>query len=116
MDQFNKEQGLKFEADKASEESRKTSADFGLKSLTEMANLGKTQRDIEADQVAAEKAAFEEERGWDYKMPQYKLSLLGGLPTGTTTNTTDTSGLPGLMQNLSGLASIYEMLGKLGVK
>jgi hypothetical protein len=116
MDQFNKEQGRAFEAEKASEDSRKYSADFGFKSLAELARLGQTQRDIEADQIAADKAAFEEERGYAYKMPQYKLSLLGGLPTGTTTNTTDTSGLPGLMQNLSGLASIYEMLGKLGVK
>lgn len=116
MDQFNKEQGRVFEAEKASEDSRKYSADFGFKSLAELARLGQTQRDIEAEKIAADKAAFEEERGYAYKMPQYKLSLLGGLPTGTTTSTTDTSGLPGLMQNLSGLASIYEMLGKLGVK
>jgi hypothetical protein len=116
MDQFNKEQGRAFDAAKASEDSRKYSADFGFKSLTELSRLGEVQRQIEADQLAAEKKAFEEERGWDYKMPQYKLNLLGGLPTGTTTNTTDTSGLPGVMQNLSGLASLYEMLGKLGVK
>ena len=116
MDQFNKEQGRAFEAEKASEDSRKYSADFGFKSLAELARLGEIQRQIEADQIAADKAAFEEERGYAYKMPQYKLSLLGGLPTGTTTNTTDTSGLPGVMQNLSGLASLYEKLGKLGVK
>lgn len=116
MDQFNREQGRQFEAEKASEESRKTAADYGYKSLAELARLGQTQRDIEAEQIAADKAAFEEQRGYAYKMPQYKLSLLGGLPTGTTTSTTDTSGLPGVLQNLSGLASIYEMLGKLGVK
>lgn len=116
MEQFNREQGRQFEAEKASEESRKTAADYGYKSLAEMARLGQTQRDIEAEQIAADKAAFEEQRGYAYKMPQYKLSLLGGLPTGTTTSTTDTSGLPGLLQNLSGMAALYEVLGKLGVK
>lgn len=116
MEQFNKEQGRQFEAEKASEESRKTASDYGYKSLAEMARLGQIQRDIEADQIAAEKAAFEEQRAYPYKMPQYKLSLLGGLPTGTTTSTTDTSGLPGLLQNLSGMAALYEVLGKLGIK
>lgn len=116
MDQFNREQGRAFEAAKATEESRKTAADYGFKSLAEMARLGQIQRDIEAERVAADKAAFEEERGFAYKMPQYKLSLLGGLPTGTTTSTTDTSGLPGIMQNIAGLAAIYEQLNKLGIK
>lgn len=115
MQQFNTEQGRQMDVQKATEDSRRYSADYGLKSLGEMARLGDIQRQIEADQVAADKAAFEEERGWDYKMPQYKLSLLGGLPTGTTTSTTDTSGLPGMLQNLSGITSMYDMLKKLGV-
>ena len=115
MEQFNKEQGMSFDAAKATEDSRKAAADYGYKSVSELARLGEIERQIEADQIAADKKAFEEERGWEYKMPQYKLNLLGGLPTGTTTNTTDTSGLPGMLQNLSGITAMYDMLKKLGV-
>ncbi len=111
MSQFNTEQGRAFDAAKASEESRKASADYGLKTLAEMSRLGQIQRDIEAEKIAADKAQFEEERGWDYKMPQYKLSLLGGLPTGSRTNTTDMSGIQGILSNVSGAASLLKLLG-----
>jgi len=111
MAQFNTEQGRAFDAARASEESRKASADYGLKTLAEMSRLGQTQRDIEADKIAADKAQFEEERGWDYKMPQYKLSLLGGLPTGSKTNSTDMSGIQGILSNVSGTASLLKLLG-----
>lgn len=111
MQQFNTEQGRTFDAAKASEESRKASADYGLKTLAEMSRLGQIQRDIEAEKVAADKAAFEEERGWEYKMPQYKLSLLGGLPTGSKTSSTDMSGIQGILSNVSGMAALMKLLG-----
>ena len=111
MQQFNTEQGRSFDAAKASEESRKASADYGLKTLAEMSRLGQIQRDIEAEKVAADKAAFEEERGWEYKMPQYKLSLLGGLPTGSKTSSTDMSGIQGILSNVSGMAALMKLLG-----
>jgi hypothetical protein len=119
MAQYNADQARQMEAQKATEASRQYGADFGLKSLSNLANMGQTQRDIEQQGIAADKAQFEEQRDWAYKMPQYQLNLLSNLPIGTTTNTTDTSGLPGIMQNIAGLGSMYktieDSLKKLGV-
>lgn len=117
--QFNADQARQMEAQKATEASRQYGSEFGLKSLSNLANMGQTQRDIEQQGIAADKAQFEEQRDWAYKMPQYQLNLLSNLPIGTTTSSTDTSGLPGIMQNISGLGSMYktinEALGNLGV-
>lgn len=117
--QFNADQARQMEAQKATEASRQYGSEFGLKSLSNLANMGQTQRDIEQQGIAADKAQFEEQRDWAYKMPQYQLNLLSNLPIGTTTSSTDTSGLPGIMQNISGLGSMYktinEALSNLGV-
>lgn len=117
--QFNADQARQMEAQKATEASRQYGSEFGLKSLSNLANMGQTQRDIEQQGIAADKAQFEEQRDWAYKMPQYQLNLLSNLPIGTTTSSTDTSGLPGIMQNISGLGSMYktieDSLKKLGV-
>lgn len=119
MAQYNADQARQMEAQKATEASRQYGADFGLKSLSNLANMGQTQRDIEQQGIAADKAQFEEQRDWAYKMPQYQLNLLSGLPIGTDTSSTDTSGLPGIMQNIAGLGSMYktieDSLKKLGV-
>ena len=114
MAQFNAQQQREMEAQKATEASRQFGGEFGLKSLGQLADLGATQRAITGEGIAADKAQFEEQRDWAYKMPQYQLNLLQGLPIGAQTSTTDQSGLAALQSNISGLASIYKMLSNLG--
>lgn len=91
MAQFNADQGRQMEAQKATESSRQYGAGFARQSLADLANLGTTQRDIEAEGIAADKAQFEEERDYAYRMPQYQLNLLSGLPVGGTSTTPNTT-------------------------
>lgn len=106
MAQFNAEQGRGFDAQKATEDSRQKSADFGRQSLLDLANLGETERKIESEGVAADKAQFEEERGWGYQMPQYLKDLLGAnLPVGTNTTAT----------NQDWQSQVNQLLAQLGV-
>lgn len=114
MGQFNAQQQREMEAQKATEASRQYGSEFGLKSLDYLGKLGGTQRDIEAEGLAADKAQFEAERDYAYKMPQYQLNLLQGLPIGAQTSSTDTSGMAGLQSNIAGLASLYKTLSALG--
>lgn len=114
MGQFNAQQQREMEAQRATEASRQYGSEFGLKSLDYLTNLGKTQRDIEAEGLAADRAQFEEERDYAYKMPQYQLNLLQGLPIGAQTSSTDTSGMAGLQSSIAGLASLYKTLSALG--
>jgi hypothetical protein len=60
-------------------------ADLGLRQLQEQERLGATQRGIESEGIAADKAAFEQARDNPYKMVQFQQSLLNGLPI-TATN------------------------------
>jgi hypothetical protein len=86
--------------------SRQKSADFGRQSLLDLANLGGTQRQIEAEGVAADKAQFEEERGWAYQMPQYLKDLLGAnLPVGTDTTS----------ENQDWQSQVNQLLAQLGI-
>ena len=106
MGQFNTEQGRGLEAQQSTEASRQKSADFGRQSLLDLANLGETQRQIEAEGVAADKAQFEEERGWAYQMPQYLKDLLGAnLPVGTNTTS----------ENQDWQSQVNQLLAQLGV-
>ena len=114
MAQFNTQQGREMEAQKATEASRQFGGEFGLKSLGQLADFGATQRAITGEGLAADKAQFEEQRDWAYKMPQYQLNLLQGLPIGAQTTSADMSGLSGLQSNIAGLASIYKTLSNLG--
>lgn len=116
MTQFNADQQRQMDAQKATEASRQYSADYGLKSLTNLANLGATQRDIEQQGIDADKAEFEKQREWAYKMPQYQLSLLSGLPIGNQTTSTDPGALAKIQSDIAGLASLYKTLSDLGVK
>lgn len=114
MAQFNKQQEAEMTAQKASEASRQYGSEFGLKSLDYLSSLGKTQRDIEQEGLEAQRKQFEEQRDWAYKMPQYQLNLLQGIPVGGTTTTTDQAGLSAIMSNISGLGSLYKQLAALG--
>lgn len=73
MGQFNTAQ------DRASTAQDKTNL-YGMTGLGALAELGATQRGIESEGIAADKAQFEEERLFPYKQVQYMQSLLQDLP------------------------------------
>jgi hypothetical protein len=108
LGQFNKER-------EAEETSRRFSADFGLKSVGQLADLGATQRGITSEGLAADRAQFQEERDFAYKMPQYQLGLLSGLPIGASTASVNPDSLAKLQSDVGGLASLYKTLAGLGV-
>ena len=54
--------------------------DFGLAALQTQTDMGGIQRDIEAEGVKADMAQFEDERDYQYRMPQWLHSLTQGLP------------------------------------
>jgi hypothetical protein len=106
----------RFAADQAAEErSRQFSADFGLQSVGQLADLGTVQRGITSEGLAADKKAFEEERDFAYKMPQYQLGLLSGLPIGSSTASVNPDALSSMISSVGGLGSLYELLSGLGV-
>jgi hypothetical protein len=107
MGQFNKER----EADEAS---RQFSANFGLKSVQNLADLGATERGITSEGLAADRAQFQEERDFAYKMPQYQLGLLSGLPIGSNTTAVNQDAISKLQSDVGGLASLYRTLSNLG--
>jgi hypothetical protein len=106
----------RFAADQAAQErSRQFGADFGLQSVGQLADLGTVQRGITSEGLAADKAQFQEERDFAYKMPQYQLGLLSGLPIGASTASVNPDSLAKLQGDISGLASLYKTLAGLGV-
>ena len=100
MQQFNADQNRGLDTQKASEQSRQYGADFGIKSLNELQESGATQRAIESEGIAADKAQFEEQRDWPYKMVQYQQGLLQGLPISAQTNTPNMTALTSLLASL----------------
>lgn len=107
LGQFNKER-------EAEEASRQFGAGFGLKSVGQLADLGAVQRGITSEGIAADKAQFEEQRDFAYKMPQYQKDLLQGLPVTTTATTANTTELGRIGGQISDLQSLYDKLSKLG--
>lgn len=107
LGQFNKER-------EAEEASRQFGANFGLKSVGQLADLGAAERGITSEGIAADKAQFEEQRDFAYKMPQYQLNLLQGLPIGASTSSSDQTGIAGLQSDIAGLAALYKRLEALG--
>ena len=84
----------------------------GLENLQALTGLGATQRDIEQQGIAADKAAFEEARVNPYKMVQFQQSLLSGLPLAAQTyNIAPTNNLS---QFMGGLSTVSDLLAKLG--
>ena len=57
--------------------------DYGFSVLNAQQAAGATQRNMQAEQVAADRAQFEEERDDPFKKVQYMQSLLQGLPVET---------------------------------
>lgn len=79
-----------------------------------MSQQGGTQRGIESEKTAADKAQFEEARVNPYKMVQFQQSLLSGLPLNAQTyNMAPTNDLT---QFGGGLATLSKLLENLGIK
>jgi hypothetical protein len=109
LGQFNKER-------ESEEASRQFGANFGLKTVDQLANMGAVERGITSEGLAADKKQFEEERDFAYKMPQYQLGLLQGLPIGSNTTAVNQDAVSKLQSDVSGLAALYKTLANLGVK
>ncbi len=96
------------------EASRQFGANFGMRSVDMLSGLGAAQRGITSEGLAADKAQFEEQRDFAYKMPQYQLNLLQGLPIGANTTSSDQTGLSKIQSEISGLSALYKSLERLG--
>ena len=107
LGQFNRER-------EAEEASRQFGANFGMKTVDQLANLGNVQRGITSEGLAADKAQFEEERNFAYEMPKYQLGLLSGLPTGANTTSVNQDAISQMTSQVGGLASLYQTLANLG--
>lgn len=114
MAQYNADQGRSMDAQKATEASRTYSADYGLKSLGDLANMGSLQRGIAGEGIAADKAQFEEQRDYPAKMAQFQKDLMTGLPITTSATTANTTGVSDLMTQISGLQALYKTLSGVG--
>jgi hypothetical protein len=97
------------------ESSRQFGANFGMKSIDQLSGLGAVQRGITSEGVAADKAQFEEQRDFAYKMPQYQKDLLQGIPVTTTATTSNTTELGRIASGLADLQDLYKKLSNLGV-
>jgi hypothetical protein len=96
------------------EASRQFGANFGLKSVDMLSGLGAAQRGITGEGIAADKAQFEEQRDFMYKMPQYQKDLLQGIPVTTTATTSNTTELGKIGSGLADLQDLYKKLANLG--
>jgi hypothetical protein len=103
-------------AQKANEASRQYSADFGLKSLNDLMRAGETQRNIEAEGIAADKRQFEEQQARPYSNLEFQRKMLEGLPIGASTTSVNQDTLSKMQSDISGLASLYKTLANLGIK
>ena len=110
MAQFNAEQGRGLDTQKATEASRQYSADYGLKSLSDLMSAGATQRDIEQQGITADKAQFEQQQAYPFNMVEFQRKLVEGLPS------VNQDVLSKVQSDVSGLASLYKTLANLGVK
>jgi hypothetical protein len=109
MAQFNADQARSLDTQKASEASRQYGADYGIKSLNQLADLGATQRGIESEGIAADKKQFEEARDNPYNQLKFESQMLNGLPIQATNYT---SALPSTaQQTLAGAGGVAGLLG-----
>ena len=113
MGQFNAEQNRGLDTQKATEESRRYSADFGLKSLADLMKAGETQRNITGEGIAADKKQFEEQQAYPFNMVEFQRKLVEGLPIGASTTATNQDSLSKIQSDVAGLASLYDKLSNL---
>jgi len=103
-------------AQKATEASRQFSADYGLKSLNDLMRAGETQRNIEAEGITADKRQFEEQQARPYTNLEFQRRMIEGLPIGASTTAVNQDAISKIQSDISGLASLYKTLEKLGIK
>ncbi len=115
MAQFNAEQNRGLDTQRATEASRQYSADYGLKSLSDLMKAGEVQRGIESEGIAADKRQFEEQQARPYTNLEFQRKILTDLPIGTDTTSTNQDTISKLQSDISGLASLYQKLANLGV-
>jgi hypothetical protein len=84
---------------------------MGLASL--MSTQGAQERGIEAEGIAADKAAFEQARENPYKMVQFQQSLLSGMPISATNYTMPEQDW--LTKAAGGATTMDKLLGTLGL-
>ena len=85
--------------------------EYGTAGLQGLAQMGATQRGIESEGVAADRAQFEEERDFPYKQVQYMQSLLQGLPVAAQSYTyAQPSTGSEIASGIGGISSIYDKL------
>jgi hypothetical protein len=108
MAQFNADQGR-------GEQSRQFSADYGLKSNQDLLSAGATQRDIEAQGIAADKAQFEQQQAEPYNQLSFQRKMVEGLPIGGSTTAVTQDTLSKLQSDIGGLASLYKTLANLKI-
>ena len=113
MAQFNAEQNRGLDTQKATEASRQYSADYGLKSMSDLMAAGKTQRDIESEGIAADKKQWEEQQARPYTNLEFQRKMLTDLPIGASNTSVNQDSLSKLQSDVSGLASLYEKMAKL---
>jgi hypothetical protein len=114
--QFNAEQNRGLDTQKATEESRQFGANYGLKSMSDLLSAGATQRDIEAQGIAADKKQFEEQQAYPFNMVEFQRKLVEGLPIGASTTAVNQDAVSKMQSDIAGLASLYKTLANLGVK
>jgi hypothetical protein len=109
MQQFNTEQNLGLNAQNMTNQ-------YGLSALQQQAALGKEQRGIESEGVAADIAQFEQEKLDPYKKLQFQQSMLQGLPVQAQQyNIADQSTLQKILGVGSDATAIYKQLTDLGI-
>lgn len=113
MAQFNAEQGRGLDTQRATEASRQYSADYGLKSLSDLMAAGQTQRGIEQEGLTADKAQFEQQQAYPFNMVEFQRKLVEGLPIGASTTAVNQDALSKMQSDVSGLASLYKTLANL---
>ena len=109
QNQFNTEQNRALDTQKASEASRQYGADYGLKALNQLSDMGAQQRGITSEGIAADKKAFEDARNAPYEQLKFQSQMLNGLPISATNYE---SALPSTAQQvLSGAGGVAGLLG-----
>ena len=77
-----------------------------------MSSTGATQRGIEAEGVAADKAEFENQRQFPYQQLDYMRNAMTGLPTSSVSNTpAQMSDVGNILSMLGGGTKVAEALG-----
>lgn len=113
-DMYKSDAQRELDAQKAEEQSRQYSSDFGLKTLQNLGTAGETQRGIEQAGITADKTQFEEQRDYPAKMVQYQKDLMQGLPITASQTGVNQTDISNLSSQIQGLLSLYSTLSGLG--